>query len=192
MRTTSVAATCLAATLTLALPATLAFASRQATDAATPSSTEISVAGEVAQDVLALLTETYESAHDEVFVTGDADSSLEASTEAITDVPTTVEGEELLLATVGEIVADASDPAFDLSIDETHAEVTSEPVVEVLGDGAISVTSDVTITRHISEHDVDWVEVVPHEVTVSRTGDVTDVVVHDLEQQLEDTAGAVS
>ena len=180
----------LAAAFTLSLSTTGALATPYGAGSAKLSQSEVEASGEVAREALDILAATYEQAHDAVFTSGDAEVALGTSTDAVETLPTSHDGEEALLATVDGIVSDASDPSFDLTIDATHTEVTSEPVIEVLSDGFVSSTSDVTITRHIAEHDVEWIEVVPHEVIVDRSGNVADVIVHDLESQLEDTQNA--
>lgn len=89
-----------------------------------------------------------------------------------------------------EASAVANDPNSDVVIDEVEVEQIGDTrITGAAVDGvsdAVSAVVDVQITRHIEGDDVDWIEIIPHEVTVNtESGEIEAVIPHDTEYQLE-------
>ena len=83
-------------------------------------------------------------------------------------------------------VLDPESPEQAISVDAVTVEEVGVSETTMVDDSTIATVIDVEITRHIEGENIDWVEVVPHEVHVDvHSGAVTSVVVHDLEYQLE-------
>ena len=83
------------------------------------------------------------------------------------------------------IVESVSNEKLGLTVDRVTAAIDGAATTEQRRDGAVAVSAEFLVTRHIAEHDVDWVELVRHEVVVSAEGTVEAVVVHDLESMIE-------
>ena len=83
------------------------------------------------------------------------------------------------------IVEAVSNEKLGLTVDRVTAVIDGAATTEQRRGGAVAVSAEFLVTRHIAEHDVDWVELVRHEVVVSAKGTVEAVVVHDLEGMIE-------
>lgn len=117
----------------------------------------------------------------------------QSAEELVEDLEVSDAGEETIVELGESIQAEAeavtSDSGADLVVDGVKVEQVGEPAVTQSEDGTVSAIVDVKITRHIGTDDVDWVEVIPHEVVVDATGDeVVEVIPHTTEYQIEQAA----
>ena len=120
--------------------------------------------------------------YEETFVS-DADAEPASNlAPAIDALEPTRAGEEALddALTNVEAVADRLDES--VVIDSVGVEQIGEPMVAPVDADSISVTVDIEVTRHIATDDIDWVEIVPHEMIVNvESGALEDVTVYDLD-----------
>lgn len=140
-----------------------------------------------AEAVVETVVDGLEAAFEAAYL-DEAATAEETVTEVLDDVvadTTAAESVTELAVAIDEEAAAVS----ELTIDEVTVERVGD-VVPVAVDGSeVTVVGDVRITRHIAEDDVEWIEIIPHEVTVdTATGELTEVVAHDLEYQLEEVA----
>jgi hypothetical protein len=139
-----------------------------------------------------------ETAYKDAYLNADVPTATEVTDDALAELPVDGQGEVAVASEVDAIVEEAvavtEDPTVGepLTIDAVEVEQVGAPQVEMIDADTVSTTVDVMISRHIEEDDVDWVEVIPHEIIVdAATGEVQDLVVQDLEYQLEQQAADV-
>lgn len=160
-----------------------------ATSSQAPVDPEVAAEAEV---IAVDLADGLEVVYEEVFVNADSEQVEAVSQDEVVtlvdDDALTSDGVESLQAYGESIAADAvaldADPAEALTIDEVAVEQVGEVEVAQVDANTVSAIVDVEITRHIAEDDIDWVEVIPHELLIEE-GQVTQVIPHDLEYQLE-------
>jgi hypothetical protein len=161
------------------------------TPSVAPADPEVaSTAEAVATD----FTEGLEAVYEEVFVNAAPEEVDKVSQEAVlglvSDDVLTESGEQSLQdygeSIAGDATALTADPAAEIIIDEVAVEQVSEIVVNQVDAETVSAVVDVEITRHVAGDDIDWVEVIPHEIVIT-DGQVLEVIPHDLEYLMENT-----
>ncbi len=152
-------------------------------DEPTPDPTTSPVVIEAVDAASEALAEDVQAYNEAGFLDG-SDASVSEPLETVDSAPAADEAMEAEEDKAAQIAEELSDGATPIHVDEVAVEIIGEPEVEALSSGDVTATVGVEITRHIAEDDIDWVEVVPHEMTIdSSTGEVLDVVVMDLEYQ---------
>lgn len=142
-----------------------------------------------AEAVVETVVDSLETVFEEVYLEQPAGTAVEGAAvdaldEELADVVADAPAAQSVVELAQDIDAEATAVA-ELTIDEVTVESVGDVVPVETSGSQVTVVSDVRITRHIAEDDVDWIEVIPHEVTVdTATGELTDVVAHDLEYQL--------
>jgi hypothetical protein len=149
------------------------------------------VAAAKAELAVVELVDALESAYEEAYLNADVPTAAEVVDEALAELPVNDQGETAITSEVEAIVEEAvavtEDPTIGelLTIDEVEVEQVGAVQIAMVDTDTVSTTVDVMISRHVEEDDIDWVEVIPHEIIADAgTGELRDIIVQDLEYQV--------
>lgn len=148
-------------------PSSTASANPSTDDASGPP--DAASVDELTDEVVDVLRMVYEVSYLEA--ERDAADEMRA---AVAALPATDQGNANVVLAWTEIAAQAVDSPL---IDRVDVSVEGEPRTTALDDGATQVDVDLAVERHVAVDDVDWIEIIPHTLTIDARGDLSGLLV---------------